>query len=108
MSKTAGAGKGLSRRSVLLGGLALPVLANGFGASLGRAAGPAPALLVAITGIDPATSPEQLAKVTGPLIRPALPSCLVSTHFSRMVLPCNAGPDFAVPAHCPRRISGTT
>ncbi|HEX7108813.1 MAG TPA: hypothetical protein VF224_06195, partial [Aestuariivirga sp.] len=72
MSKTAGAGKGLSRRSVLLGGLALPVLANGFGASLGRAAGPAPALLVAITGIDPATSPEQLAKVTGPFISAGL------------------------------------
>jgi hypothetical protein len=72
MSGTEGPGKGLSRRSVLLGGLALPVLASGFAASPGRAAGSVPAVLVAITGIDPATSPALLTSVTAPFVKAGL------------------------------------
>ena len=52
----------------MLGGLALPVLANGFAA----AAGPTPALLVVIAGIDPATSPALLASVTLPFVEAGL------------------------------------
>ena len=72
MSGSADPEKGLSRRSVLLGGLALPVLANGLALSAGRAAVSAPALLVVITGIDPATSPAQLTGVTGPFVNAGL------------------------------------
>ena len=68
MSGRSGSHSGLSRRSVLLGGLALPVLANGFATSPGRAAESSPALLLVITGIDPATSPALLTSVTEPFV----------------------------------------
>ncbi|MDP1702824.1 MAG: DUF3131 domain-containing protein [Aestuariivirga sp.] len=72
MSGRSGSHNGLSRRSVLLGGLALPVLASGFAASPGRAGESAPALLLVITGIDPATSPALLTSVTEPFVRAGL------------------------------------
>jgi hypothetical protein len=76
MSGKSGYHNGLSRRSVLLGGLALPVFANGFAASPSRAAESARALLMVITGIDPATSPALLTSVTEPFVKAGLTAVL--------------------------------